>query len=65
MDVLAKAVQALVNTLGTKYGVALALVNRETREVTFAITDDLTRDDASMIFQMAGEESHVTLDRQM
>lgn len=66
VDVLAKALQALANLLGTKYGIALALVDRETHEVLFATTTDVTPEVAATMFTMqAAEHKTVFFDRQM
>lgn len=66
MDILAKALQALVNTLGSRYGIAIGLVDRETREVFYATTEDVTPEMASTMFTMqAAEQQTVFFDRQM
>lgn len=65
VDVLRKALQALTNILGTKYGIALALRDRQTGEVFHCTTGDITKEMASEMFQMPGTESTEFVDRQM
>lgn len=64
MDDLAKALQSLVNMLGVKYSVAIALVDRETNEVAYATSNDITPEIASTLFQMQGEVSQRVVYRQ-